>query len=242
MFGLAYSQASPTSRSRNASNWFWMVASISGLGARSSCALASAAQTDRPIARMIRFAMDALRAMVARRTVGAKRPASIRHQPPGQPVGDERLRLLDAIERDEPAEARSLACAHQHLVERREPRAQRLEPMKLADGEDDGLQEFLVLPVHRRQIGLAALLRVLARDHVERFLGILEAGGKLLHRRAFLIGGRAEHLGWLHEIVVVAHGEPRRRVEVGMRAGACLGRVAADEAPKRLLVLGMRHG
>ena len=55
---------------------------------------------------------------------------------------DQRDRLGDAVDRDEAAEARPLGLAEQHLVERAEPGAQRLEAVLVADGVDEVLQRL----------------------------------------------------------------------------------------------------
>ena len=78
-------------------------------------------------------------------------PRSVR-QFPRQPAVDQRHRFLDPVDRDETAEARPLAGPQQHLVDRLEPVAQRLEAVRVADREDDGLQGLgVAAAVMRRQ-------------------------------------------------------------------------------------------
>ena len=55
---------------------------------------------------------------------------------------DQGDRLGDAVERDEAAEARALLLAEEHLVDRGEPVAERLEAVVVADGEDEVLQRL----------------------------------------------------------------------------------------------------
>src|SRR6185437_11865629 len=135
----------------------------------------------------------------------------------GKGRGDQGAGFGHPVKGDEGAKARPLLAAEQHLIERAEPVAQRLETMRLADLEDEVLQ----------------------RLGVRRSLERGEAGGQVLERRALLVGRGAEHLGGLHPVVEIAHGIASQPVEIGMRGGGGAGHVARDEPPQHAHVLGI---
>ena len=56
-----------------------------------------------------------------------------------QTLFDQLDRFIDTVKRDEPAETRPLGRPEQNLVDRREPVAQRFEPVVLADRKDQRL-------------------------------------------------------------------------------------------------------
>src|SRR5581483_3916822 len=97
-------------------------------------------------------------------------------------LGDQRACLGDAVKLDEGAEARALRLAEQNFVERREPVAQRLEAVLLADRIDLGLN--------------------LLGEHAVRQPG--EPRVEIEERGALLIRGRAVAFARFHEVVEVA--------------------------------------
>src|SRR5690554_4777353 len=111
-----------------------------------------------------------------------------------QRLSDQRARLLDAVKLDEGTEARPLRLAEQHLVERREPIAQRLEAVRLADGVD---------------LALNALGKRALRQFGETPLELGERGTLLFVRRAIA-------LRRLDEIVEVADRVADQLIEQGM--------------------------
>src|SRR5690606_39026923 len=97
--------------------------------------------------------------------------------------------LLDAIERDEPAEPRPLLRPHQHLIETAEPGTQWLEPMCVADRVDFRLK----------------------RLRIRRPLPATEQVAKIRERRALPGIRRTEPAGRLHEVIVIRDRVPCRR-------------------------------
>src|SRR3569833_4006601 len=74
------------------------------------------------------------------RSLWARRLLRRLHQLAGQRGFDELAGFVDAVEGDERAEARALIGAKQHLIDRAEPVAQRIEAVRVADRIDDVLQ------------------------------------------------------------------------------------------------------
>jgi len=107
----------------------------------------------------------------------------------------------------------------QHFIKRSKPIAQRLESLPTA-GKHLRLQRLCIeAPVPRHQ----------PRTQIFKCFP--------LERRC-----RAEHLGRLHEIIVITHRIFRRRVHAGMGLRRRLRRVPLDKSPKLLLVFSGRHG
>ena len=110
---------------------------------------------------------------------------------------DQRDCLVHTIKRDEPAKARALACAHQHLIKCAEPIAQRLKPMIFANRKDKRLQRLIF----------------------NRPIIDLEPRNKILKGCALRIIGQTEGFFWLHKIIVIPHRKARRLMELAERFG-----------------------
>ena len=133
---------------------------------------------------------------------------------------DQRHAVGDAVERDEGAEARALALAEQHLVEARNQSRSSAKRVALADLVD------LVLD----RLGVARL------GHAS------QQSRQLLQRRALLSVGCAVALRRARR----SRGSRRSRARParsrhGVVSGVAPGRVAADEAPEHVRVVGVHH-
>src|SRR5436853_4603423 len=134
--------------------------------------------------------------------MGRGRKSSAHKLPPDGAL-DQRARIRHAVKLDEAAEAWALGLAEQYLVERREPGAQRLEGMHLADGVDDVLQLF--------SAGVRLHFGELRRQRLQRLALMLRRQPVSLRR--------------LHEVVVIAQRVADQMIEHGVLLRRGAGRI-----------------
>ena len=92
--------------------------------------------------------------------------------------------------------------------------------MVLADGEDHGLERLII----------------------KAAVPCRKPRAQVLDGLAFKIGRQAEHPGGRDLVGKVAHGKACGGVKIGVAFGRGIGRIALDEPPKPLGVLGPGYG
>src|SRR5262245_7984140 len=150
----------------------------------------------------------------------AAKSAAARNQLALQRLGDQGAGVVDTKQLDEATEAWALRLSEQHLVKGREPRPQRLEAVRLADFIDQILQ----------------ILGAGCRRHR------CQGGSQRLQCRPLCAGCETVALLWPDKIPIVGECIADELVQHGKFFGAGGGRILADEAPQRRLVLGIGDG
>src|SRR5437660_12382147 len=160
-------------------------------------------------------------------------PAMTRLRRAGERAVDHGDGVLEAVDRRERAEARALLLAEQHLIEHVEP-FERHARLAVPALDLAGAIEERLAPAD-----LIHHLLNLLRRRVRRQLR--EAVAQIEQRRALGLGRLAELLRRQDEIVEILDRLADERGELGMHLRGDAGTIAADEAPQRLGVFGVRR-